>query len=140
MAVEAVARCSWAGSTTAPGRSILLVVPVLVAAGPRAGARARPWRVVVVGVVVWGFAHGVQDSTIKAAVADLVEAPRRATAYGVFAGIQGLLAIVGGAGAGWLYERSLTALVVVGRDQPGWWRWCCCCRRSGGQHAGREQR
>ena len=68
---------------------------------------------VIGGVVAWGIAQGVQDSTIKAVVADLVEAPRRATAYGVFAGIQGLLAIIGGVTAGWLYERSLLALVVV---------------------------
>ena len=68
---------------------------------------------VLVGVVAWGFAQGVQDSTVKAVVADLVEGPRRATAYGVFAGIQGMFAIVGGVGAGWLYERSLLALVVV---------------------------
>ena len=112
MAVEAVAALlvGWVYDRT--GAAILLVVPVLVALVP-ALALGPTLATVVVGVVVWGFAHGVQDSTIKAVVADLVEAPRRATAYGVFAGIQGLLAIVGGAGAGWLYERSLTALVVV---------------------------
>ena len=37
----------------------------------------------------------------------------RATAYGVFAGIQGVTAVGGGALSGWLYERSLTALTVV---------------------------
>jgi MFS family permease len=112
MAVEAVAALlvGWVYDRT--GAAVLLVVPVLVALVP-ALALGPTLASVVAGVVVWGFAHGVQDSTIKAAVADLVEAPRRATAYGVFAGIQGLLAIVGGAGAGWLYERSLTALVVV---------------------------
>ena len=64
-------------------------------------------------MLAWGFAQGVQDSTVKAVVADLVDAPRRATAYGVFAGIQGALAVLGGVGAGWLYERSLVALVVA---------------------------
>lgn len=112
MAVEALAALLVGWAYDRVGARILLVVPVLVAAVP-ALALGPTLAVVLVGVVVWGFAHGVQDSTIKAAVADLVEAPRRATAYGVFAGIQGLLAIVGGAGAGWLYERSLTALVVV---------------------------
>jgi MFS family permease len=68
---------------------------------------------VLCGVVAWGVAQGVQDSTVKAVVADLVDAPRRATAYGVFAGIQGLFAIVGGVTAGWLYDRSLPALVAV---------------------------
>ena len=67
----------------------------------------------LVGVAVWALAYGVQDSTVKALVAEVVEAPRRATAYGVFAGVQGAFAIVGGVGAGWLYDRSLAALVVV---------------------------
>jgi MFS family permease len=112
MAVEAVAALLVGWVYDRAGARILLLVPVLVALVP-ALALGSTLAVVVAGVVVWGFAHGVQDSTIKAAVADLVEAPRRATAYGVFAGIQGLLAIVGGAGAGWLYDRSLTALVVA---------------------------
>ena len=112
MAVEAVAALLVGWAFDRVGARILLVVPILVAIVP-ALALGPTLSVVVAGVVVWGFAQGVQDSTIKAAVADLVEAPRRATAYGVFAGIQGLLAVVGGAGAGWLYDRSLTALVVV---------------------------
>lgn len=112
MAVEAVAALLVGWAYDLVGTRILLVVPVLVALVP-ALALGPTLALVVAGVVVWGFAHGVQDSTVKAAVADLVDAPRLATAYGVFAGIQGLLAIVGGAGAGWLYERSLVALVVV---------------------------
>jgi MFS family permease len=112
MAVEAVAALAVGSVYDRTGPRVLLVVPVLVALVP-ALALGSALAAVLVGVVAWGFAQGVQDSTIKAVVADLVEAPRRATAYGVFAGIQGLLAIVGGVGAGWLYERSLVALVVV---------------------------
>jgi MFS family permease len=112
MAVEAVAALVVGSVYDRTGTRILLVVPVLVALVP-ALALGSALGAVLVGVVAWGFAQGVQDSTIKAVVADLVEAPRRATAYGVFTGIQGLLAIVGGVGAGWLYERSLVVLVVV---------------------------
>lgn len=112
MAVEAVAALLVGSVYDRTGPRVLLVVPVLVALVP-ALALGSAVVAVLAGVLAWGFAQGVQDSTIKAVVADLVEAPRRATAYGVFAGIQGLLAIVGGVGAGWLYERSLTALVVV---------------------------
>ena len=112
MAVEAVAALAVGSVYDRTGPRVLLVVPVLVALVP-ALALGSALVAVLAGIAAWGFAQGVQDSTIKAVVADLVEAPRRATAYGVFAGIQGLLAIVGGVGAGWLYERSLTALVVV---------------------------
>ena len=112
MAVEAVAALfvGWVYDRT--GTRILLIVPVLVALVP-ALALASSLALVVVGVLAWGFAQGVQDSTVKAVVADLVDAPRRATAYGVFAGIQGAFAVLGGVGAGWLYERSLVALVVA---------------------------
>ncbi|HET7398182.1 MAG TPA: MFS transporter [Intrasporangium sp.] len=91
---------------------VLYAVPVLVALVPGLALSGQLW-VALVGVGVWGLAFGLQDSTIKAMVADLVAPSRRATAYGVFAGIQGAMAIVGGAGAGWLYERSVAALVAV---------------------------
>lgn len=112
MAVEAVAALAVGAVYDRTGAGVLLAVPVLVAVVP-ALALGSGLAAVLVGVVAWGVAQGVQDSTVKAVVADLVEAPRRATAYGVFAGVQGLLAVVGGVGAGWLYERSLVALVVV---------------------------
>jgi MFS family permease len=112
MGVEAVAALVVGSVYDRTGTRVLLVVPVLVALVP-ALALGSALAAVLAGVVAWGVAQGVQDSTIKAVVADLVEAPRRATAYGVFAGTQGLLAIVGGVTAGWLYERSLLALVVV---------------------------
>ncbi len=112
MAVEAVAALLVGSVYDRTGPRVLLLVPVLVALVP-ALALGSTLLAVLAGVLAWGFAQGVQDSTVKAVVADLVAPPRRATAYGVFAGIQGLLAIVGGVGAGWLYERSLLALVVV---------------------------
>ena len=112
MAVEAVAALLVGQVYDRTGPRVLLAVPVLVALVP-ALALGSALVAVLAGVLAWGFAQGVQDSTIKAVVADLVEAPRRATAYGVFAGVQGLFAILGGVGAGWLYERSLPALVAV---------------------------
>lgn len=112
MAVEALAALVVGSVYDRTGTRVLLLVPVLVALVP-ALALGSTLVAVLLGVVAWGFAQGVQDSTVKAVVADLVDGPRRATAYGVFAGIQGMFAIVGGVGAGWLYERSLLALVVV---------------------------
>ena len=112
MAVEAVAALGVGAVYDRTGTRVLLVVPVLVALVP-ALALGSALAAVMAGVLAWGVAQGVQESTVKAVVADLVEAPRRATAYGVFAGLQGLLAIGGGVGAGWLYDRSLPALVAA---------------------------
>jgi MFS family permease len=62
-------------------------------------------------VLVWGAATGVQDSTVKALVADLVPATRLATAYGAFAAFQAVAALAGGGLAGWLYDVHRDALV-----------------------------
>ena len=91
---------------------VLLVLPFLVAAVPPL-AFTGSVVAVLVGVLLWGAAMGVQDSTVKALVADLVPAGARASAYGVFAAVQGAAAVVGGVLAGALYERSLPALVGV---------------------------
>jgi MFS family permease len=91
---------------------VLFAVPLLVAAVPALALSSRV-TTAVGGVLVWGAAVGVQDSTVKALVADLVPAPRRATAYGIFAAIQGAAAIAGGGLAGALYTESLPALVIV---------------------------
>ncbi|HEX5334303.1 MAG TPA: MFS transporter, partial [Propionicimonas sp.] len=50
--------------------------------------------------------------------ADMVPAPRRATAYGVFAAIQGLAALLGGVAVGAVYDSSVSLLVpLVGASQ-----------------------
>ena len=91
---------------------VLLALPLLVAAIPGL-AFTNSVSTVIVGVVLWGAANGIQDSTVKALVADLVPAARRATAYGVFAAVQGSAAVAGGAMAGALYSRSLPALIAA---------------------------
>ena len=94
------------------GGRVLLTLPILVAVVP-ALAFTNSAMVAIVGVLIWGAAVGVQDSTVKALVADLVPTTRRATAYGVFAAVQGAAAIAGGTLAGALYDRSLPALIAT---------------------------
>jgi hypothetical protein len=91
---------------------VLYALPVLGAAVPPL-AFAGSVGAIAAGALLWGAAVGVQDSTVKALVADLVPAPRRATAYGVFAAVQGVAALGGGALAGALYETSRTGLIVA---------------------------
>jgi len=90
----------------------LLGLPFLVAAIP-ALAFANAPAAALTGVMLWGAATGVQDSTVKALVADLVPSPNRATAYGAFAAVQGATAIAGGIMAGALYDYSVPLLVVA---------------------------
>lgn len=112
MAVEAVAALATGDLFDRHGGRVLLVVPAVVAAvpplvfGPTLAA-------VLGGVVLWGVATGVLDSTVKAYVAGLVPGRRRATAYGVFAAVQGLGALAGGAVAGALATDHPALLAVV---------------------------
>jgi MFS family permease len=110
MAVEALAAVITGWLYDRHGARVLLVLPVLVAAVPPL-AFTGSVGIAVAGILIWGAAVGVQDSTVKALVADLVPAGRRATAYGVFAAVQGGAAVVGGAAAAALYQHSLPALV-----------------------------
>jgi MFS family permease len=112
MGAEALAAlgCGWLFDRTS-GR-VLVGLPFLVAAVPVLAFADSPM-MAIIGVLLWGAAGGVLDSTVKALVADLVPSSRRATAYGVFAAVQGAAAIAGGVMAGALYERSLPILIAA---------------------------
>jgi MFS family permease len=109
MAAEALAALATGEAYDRCGPRVLLTLPVLVAAVP-ALVFGTDLAAVVAGAMLWGAAVGVQDSTVKALVADLVPRERRATAYGIFAGVQGAGALIGGIVAGAIYEQSLPAL------------------------------
>ena len=111
MAAEAVAALAVGALFDRHGGRVLLVVPLVVAAVPPLAFAPR-LAPVLVGVALWGAATGVQDSTVKAYVADLVPARRRAGAFGVFAAVQGVGALAGGGLAGALATHHLGVLTV----------------------------
>ncbi len=94
------------------GPRVLLVLPVIAATIP-ALAFAGTVPQIVAGSLLWGAALGVQESTLRATVADLVDSRRRSTAYGLFAAVIGVATAAGGTLAGALYEVSLPTLVGV---------------------------
>ena len=112
MAVQAFAALGSGFAYDRVGPRTLYVLPPFVAAVPALVFDQR-LTVVLAGVGLWGLATAIQDSTVKALVADLVSGERLATAYGLFATAQGLGAFAGGALAGGLYEHHLTALIAI---------------------------
>lgn len=66
----------------------------------------------VVGATCWAVGMGAQDSIFQAAVARLVPKEERGRAYGIFFALFGLAWWIGSATMGWLYDRSMMALVV----------------------------
>lgn len=94
------------------GPSVLVALPVLAVGVPALAFASVPV-VSLAGILLWGAALGVQESTMRAMVADLVPPGRRATAYGIFAAVAGAATLLGGLLTGVLYSRSIPALVVV---------------------------
>lgn len=66
----------------------------------------------VVGAACWALGMGAQDSIFKATIAKLIPKEERGRAYGLFFALFGLAWWIGSTTMGWLYERSMTALVV----------------------------
>ncbi|QTD96544.1 Major Facilitator Superfamily protein [Streptomyces cyanogenus] len=112
MAVDAVAALASGWLYDRIGPRVLAVLPVLAAAVP-ALAFTHTVALAVAGSLVWGAAVGIQESTLRATVADLVPSPRRATAYGFFAGVVGGASLAGGALTGALYGHSVPLLITV---------------------------
>jgi MFS family permease len=91
-------------------RGLLIALP-LTAAVPFLSFTTTPG-LVWAGAVVWGVALGIHESTLRAAVADLVPTARRGTGYGIFTAIYGLAWLAGSTIIGALYSASLTGLIV----------------------------
>ena len=112
MGVDALAALATGWAYDRYGARTLAVLPVLAAGVPLL-AFTDTVALTVAGTLLWGAAMGVQESTLRATVADLVPPGRRATAYGLFAAVMGAATLVGGILAGALYARSIPALIVV---------------------------
>ncbi|QCB97480.1 MFS transporter [Arthrobacter sp. PAMC25564] len=91
-------------------RGLLIALP-LTAAVPFLSFTTAP-ALVWAGAVVWGAALGIHESTLRAAVADLVPAVRRGTGYGIFTAGYGMAWLAGSTIIGALYTASYAGLVI----------------------------
>lgn len=94
------------------GLASLAILPFLVAAVPwLAFSTSAP--VAIAGALVWGVALGIQESTMRAAVADLAPRARRGTAYGIFTVAYGVAWFGGSVLVGVLYDVSTTTAALA---------------------------
>lgn len=70
------------------------------------------FNVALAGAALWGLGMGVHESIIPAAVAAMVPAERRPSAYGLFTAAYGIFWFVGSAAIGFLYDVSVQAAVI----------------------------
>jgi MFS family permease len=89
----------------------LIVVSPLAAAIPWLSF-SRSVAAVVAGAVVWGVTVGVHESTMRAAVTDLVPPSRRGAGFGTYTAIYGLTWLAGAAIIGVLYTHGRTVIGI----------------------------
>ena len=83
----------------------MLSLPLGFLGGPIAAA---------VGVAGWATGIGAQDATLRSGIARVVSMNKRGSAFGAFNGIFGVMWFLGSAIMGFLYDRSLIAVVIFG--------------------------
>lgn len=83
----------------------MLSLPLGFLGGPIAAA---------VGVACWATGIGAQDATLRSGIARVVSMNKRGSAFGAFNGIFGVMWFLGSAIMGFLYDRSLIAVVIFG--------------------------
>ncbi len=89
----------------------LVALPVFSAAVPFLSFSTSV-ALVWLGAAAWGAVTGIHESTMRAAVADLVPSSRRGTGYGVFTSIYGVAWLAGSVVIGVLYGYSIGAVVI----------------------------
>lgn len=111
MGVDALAAVIFGRWFDRSGVAVLVVATLVSASFAPFGFGVRA-ESAVIGTVLWGIGMGAQESIMRAAVADMTSPARRATAYGVFNLTYGVAWFGGSAAMGWLYARSIAALMV----------------------------
>src|SRR5439155_20445973 len=67
--------------------------------------------VAFIGMALWGLGMGAQESIMRAVIAEMIPADRRASAYGIFNAAFGLCWFLGSLLMGILYDFSGTAVI-----------------------------
>jgi MFS family permease len=74
---------------------------------------SRAYPSALLGVILWGAVMGVQETVMRAAVAETIPAARRGTAYGIFNTGYGLAWFLGSAAMGMLYEVNIAYVIIL---------------------------
>ncbi|MBW2040015.1 MAG: MFS transporter [Deltaproteobacteria bacterium] len=93
------------------GLLALIALPMLTVPIPFLGFSGS-YGLAIAGVVFWGAAMGVQETIMRAAIADLTPMERRGLAYGVFNTAYGVSWFLGSLMIGILYEISIGYVIT----------------------------
>jgi predicted MFS family arabinose efflux permease len=111
MGVDALAALLVGKTYDRIGLISLLAVPLLTLPIPFL-AFSHSYSLVLMGIILWGMVMGIQETIMRAAIADLTSVERRGFAYGIFNTAYGAGWFLGGALMGLLYEPSINYLIL----------------------------
>jgi predicted MFS family arabinose efflux permease len=111
MGVDALAALLVGKTYDKIGLISLLAIPLLTLPIPFL-AFSHSYSLVLMGIILWGVVMGIQETIMRAAIADLTPVERRGFAYGVFNTAYGAGWLLGGALMGLLYELSINYLIL----------------------------
>lgn len=94
------------------GFRVLYGLPLLIIPATPLLFLARSHWFISLGAGLWGAAMGMQESVMRAGVAQLSPETRRGSAYGLFDTAFGIAWMVGSILMGWLYRQSALDLVI----------------------------
>jgi MFS family permease len=111
MGVDAIAALVFGRWFDRVGLRVLVIATVL-SAGFAPLAFGMRLESAVLGTILWGIGMGVQESIMRAAIANMTAASRCGTAYGMFNVAYGVAWFAGSAFMGWMYGRSIGAVIA----------------------------
>jgi len=88
------------------GLKVLYAVPLLSIPLPFLGFLGGTTPMIIAAIVLFGFSLGIQETVIKAGIADLTPLNKRGTGYGIFNTMNGIGLLASGAAMGLLYDVS----------------------------------
>jgi len=111
MGVDALAALVVGKTYDKIGLISLLAVPLLTLPIPFL-AFSYSYSLVLIGIVLWGVVMGIQETIMRAAIADLTPVERRGFAYGIFHTVYGASWFLGSALIGLFYELSINYIIL----------------------------
>ena len=109
MGVDALAALLIGKAYDKIGLKALSLLPILIIPIPLLSFSPN-LRFVLLGIILWGIVMGMQETVMRAAIADLTSLSKRGSGYGIFNTVFGLGWFFGGLMAGFLYDVSLNYL------------------------------
>ena len=110
MGVDAVVALVIGKAYDRKGIRVLFILPVLGACVPFL-TFSSGYMTVLTGTILWGAAMGVQETVLRAAVADYTHIRRRGTVYGILNTVYGAAWFAGSVVMGLLYEFNINLLI-----------------------------